>query len=71
MVKVAFIGLGALGYPMARHLIQGGYDVTVYNRSAANAANGRRRSVARRLRHRGRPQKAKSLSSCVSEMTMI
>ena len=29
MVKVAFIGLGVMGYPMARHLIQGGYDVTV------------------------------------------
>ena len=38
MAKVAFIGLGVMGYPMARHLIRGGYDVTVYNRTAANAA---------------------------------
>ena len=67
MVKVAFIGLGVLGYPMARHLGQGGYDVTVYNCSAENAANGRRRSG----------KTAKSLRGCKRqsvyspEMTMI
>ena len=38
MIKVAYIGLGVMGYPMARHLIQGGYDVTVFNRTAAKAA---------------------------------
>jgi 3-hydroxyisobutyrate dehydrogenase-like beta-hydroxyacid dehydrogenase len=31
---VAFIGLGTMGYPMAGHLQQKGFDVTVYNRSA-------------------------------------
>src|SRR5437762_2969450 len=36
-MKVAFIGLGVMGYPMAGHLKKGGYDVTVYNRSAAKA----------------------------------
>ena len=36
-MKVAFIGLGVMGYPMAGHLQKGGYDVTVYNRSAAKA----------------------------------
>jgi len=38
MAKVAFIGLGVMGYPMARHLRQrGGHEVTVYNRTAAKA----------------------------------
>jgi len=36
MAKVAFLGLGVMGYPMAGHLkIKGGHDVTVYNRTAA------------------------------------
>ena len=38
MAKVAFIGMGVMGYPMAGHLAAGGHDVTVYNRSAAKAA---------------------------------
>src|SRR5690606_18222983 len=39
MAKVAFIGLGVMGYPMAAHLKnRGGHDVTVYNRNAAKAA---------------------------------
>lgn len=38
MAKVAFIGLGVMGYPMAGHLkSKGGHDVTVYNRTAAKA----------------------------------
>lgn len=38
MAKVAFIGLGIMGYPMAAHLKnRGGHDVTVYNRTAAKA----------------------------------
>ena len=38
MAKVAFLGLGVMGYPMAGHLkTKGGHDVTVYNRSAAKA----------------------------------
>ncbi len=35
--KVAFIGLGVMGYPMAGHLAAKGYDVTVYNRNNAKA----------------------------------
>ena len=39
MAKVAFLGLGVMGYPMAGHLLKkGGHDVTVYNRSPAKAA---------------------------------
>jgi 3-hydroxyisobutyrate dehydrogenase len=37
MAKVAFLGLGVMGYPMARHLKAKGHDVTVYNRNAAKA----------------------------------
>ncbi|MEF2071469.1 NAD(P)-dependent oxidoreductase [Consotaella aegiceratis] len=38
MAKVAFIGLGVMGYPMAGHLkTKGGHDVTVYNRTGAKA----------------------------------
>jgi len=39
MAKVAFLGLGVMGYPMAGHLrVKGGHEVTVYNRTAARAA---------------------------------
>ena len=37
MAKVAFLGLGVMGYPMARHLAAKGHEVTVYNRTAAKA----------------------------------
>ncbi len=37
MTKVAFLGLGVMGFPMAGHLAEAGHDVTVYNRSAAKA----------------------------------
>ncbi len=35
--KVAFLGLGVMGYPMAGHLGTAGYDVTVFNRTKARA----------------------------------
>ena len=37
MAKVAFLGLGVMGYPMAGHLAAKGHEVTVYNRTAAKA----------------------------------
>ncbi|MFQ6371121.1 NAD(P)-dependent oxidoreductase [Shewanella sp. YIC-542] len=37
MAKVAFLGLGVMGYPMAGHLRQQGHEVTVYNRTQAKA----------------------------------
>ena len=37
MAKLAFLGLGVMGYPMAGHLQAAGHDVTVYNRTAAKA----------------------------------
>lgn len=37
MAKVAFLGLGVMGFPMARHLSRNGHDVTVYNRTFSKA----------------------------------
>ncbi len=37
MTKVAFLGLGVMGYPMAGYLAKAGHEVTVYNRTAAKA----------------------------------
>jgi 3-hydroxyisobutyrate dehydrogenase len=35
--KLGYLGLGMMGFPMSRRLINAGYDVTVWNRSAAKA----------------------------------
>jgi 3-hydroxyisobutyrate dehydrogenase len=37
MAKLAFLGLGVMGYPMAGHLQAAGHDVCVFNRTAAKA----------------------------------
>ena len=38
MAKVAFLGLGVMGFPMAGHLIaKGGHEVTVFNRTPTKA----------------------------------
>ncbi|MDO9487569.1 MAG: NAD(P)-dependent oxidoreductase, partial [Sphingomonadaceae bacterium] len=37
MARVAFIGLGVMGFPMAGHLARAGHEVTVYNRTSARA----------------------------------
>ena len=37
MAKVAFLGLGVMGYPMAGHLAAAGHEVCVYNRTVAKA----------------------------------
>jgi 3-hydroxyisobutyrate dehydrogenase len=39
MAKVAFLGLGVMGFPMAGHLAAKGHQVTVYNRSPGKAAD--------------------------------
>jgi 3-hydroxyisobutyrate dehydrogenase-like beta-hydroxyacid dehydrogenase len=38
MAKLAFLGLGVMGFPMAGHLATKGHEVTVYNRNPAKAA---------------------------------
>ena len=48
-MKVAFLGLGVMGFPMAGHLAAAGHDVTVYNRTRSKAddwAAGHTGSVA-------------------------
>lgn len=37
MARIAFLGLGVMGAPMARHLAAAGHEVTVYNRTRAKA----------------------------------
>src|SRR5260221_12972039 len=37
-MKLAFLGLGVMGYPMAGHLSRAGHEVTVFNRSASKAS---------------------------------
>lgn len=41
MAKIAFVGLGRMGFPMAGHLVRGGHEVAVFNRSAARAQEWR------------------------------
>jgi 3-hydroxyisobutyrate dehydrogenase-like beta-hydroxyacid dehydrogenase len=54
MARVAFIGLGVMGYPMARHIAQkGGHDLSVFNRTGDKAdkwvaENGGRRAATPR-----------------------
>ena len=36
-MKIAFLGLGNMGLPLARHLVKGGHEVVVWNRTAAKA----------------------------------
>ncbi|MGH2721466.1 MAG: NAD(P)-binding domain-containing protein, partial [Actinomycetota bacterium] len=38
MTRVAFCGLGQMGTPMARRLLDAGHDLTVWNRTAARTA---------------------------------
>ena len=48
--KLGYLGLGMMGFPMSRRLIQAGHDVTVWNRSAAKANGaGRARRQIRNL----------------------
>ena len=39
MAKVAFLGLGVMGFPMAGHIAAAGHEVTVYNRTTSKAEN--------------------------------
>ena len=46
--KVAFLGLGVMGFPMAGHLANAGHQVTVYNRTAAGPRPGSRNTQGQR-----------------------
>jgi 3-hydroxyisobutyrate dehydrogenase-like beta-hydroxyacid dehydrogenase len=64
--KVAFIGLGVMGFPMAGHLKAKGYDVVVYNRTASKAQ-------AWAAKHGGKtaPTPAAAAKDCDFVMTMV
>ena len=64
--KVAFIGMGVMGFPMAGHLKAKGYDVVVYNRTAAKAEEWVKK-------HGGRsaPTPAAAATDCDFVMTMV
>jgi len=40
-MKLAFLGLGVMGFPMAGHLANFGHDLVVYNRTPLKQANGK------------------------------
>ena len=67
MAKVAFLGLGVMGYPMAGHLAKAGHEVTVYNRTGAKAESW----VAEHSKPvRNWPPKGRIMSLPVSAMMM-
>jgi 3-hydroxyisobutyrate dehydrogenase len=63
MAKVAFLGLGVMGFPMAGHLAAKGHEVTVYNRTAAKAE-------AWVARHKGRAAATPALAAKGAEFVM-
>ena len=73
MAKVAFLGLGVMGYPMAGHLKnKGSHDVTVYNRTAAKAEKWAAQYGGKVCQDAERPPPKARISSCVaSAMTTI
>ncbi len=52
-MKVAFLGLGNMGLPMAQHLVDAGHQVTAYNRTA-----GRADALGERAQRAGTPREA-------------
>ena len=52
--KVAFLGLGVMGFPMAGHLANAGHQVTVYNRTASRAEAWRQKHGGTARRYAGR-----------------
>lgn len=68
MARVAFLGLGVMGFPMAGHLAAKGHEVTVYNRTAAKAEawvarHGGRRAASPRAAAEG----AELVMACVGD----
>ena len=61
MAKIAFLGMGVMGYPMAGHIAAAGHDVTVYNRTTAKAKHGQH-SMGVGMPQPRRPQQAGLIS---------
>ena len=57
--KVAFLGLGVMGFPMAGHLALAGHDVTVYNRSA-----GKREEWTKEFKGRAAATPREAVAGC-------
>ena len=64
MARVAFLGLGVMGFPMAGHLVAKGHEVTVYNRTAAKAE-------AWASRHGGRMAPTPGEAASEAEFVMV
>ncbi len=56
--RVAFLGLGVMGAPMASHLVRAGHQVTVYNRTQARAQAWCDEHAAGTVRHAATPREA-------------
>jgi 3-hydroxyacyl-CoA dehydrogenase len=62
--RIAFLGLGVMGAPMAGHLARAGHRVTVYNRTAARPRRGWRGTRARRGDGRAPAEAARGRTRC-------
>ena len=72
MAKVAFVGLGVMGYPMAGHLkAKGGHEVTVYNRTGAKAEKWVGQHGGKSAPRRNRRPRARTSSWPASATTTI
>ena len=72
MAKVAFLGLGVMGYPMAGHLKgKGAHAVTVYNRTSAKAEKWVAQHGGELRRRPSRRRRARTSSWPASATTMI
>lgn len=61
-MKVSFIGLGVMGYPMAGHLVKAGFEVTVFNRTTEKA---------QRWANEYQGQYAESVAQCVKDADVV
>lgn len=61
-MKVSFIGLGVMGYPMAGHLVKAGFEVTVFNRTTEKA-------LAWAKQYGGKA--ANSVAECVAQADVV
>jgi 3-hydroxyisobutyrate dehydrogenase-like beta-hydroxyacid dehydrogenase len=59
--KLGYLGLGMMGFPMTRRLLNAGYDVTVWNRSSGKAAA----LVEAGAKHAAKPQEVASAASII------
>ena len=59
--KIAFLGLGVMGFPMATHLKQAGYEVKVYNRTISKSKLGSNNLAVQWAKRQLRPLKKQTL----------